>query len=119
MLSGYYSLEQGLMNQGRGRRGGPADPGRPRRQREARGGMTPDERDDLAQSISARLQRELAVLSRAVNLRLDRLDARIAAAEERLAGIQRDVVAVRRRVGAPAETGDPADRPRAAPRGNG
>ena len=119
MLKGYHSLEQGLMNQGRARRGGHPDHGRPRRQRDARGGMTPDERDALVQGISARLQRELAVLSRALSLRLDRLDARVAAAEERLAGIQRDVVAVRRSVGAPAETGDPAERPRAAPRGNG
>ena len=119
MFGGYYSLEQELMNQGRARRGGRQDPDRPRRQRDARGGMTPDERDDLVQSVSARLQRELAVLSRALNSRLDRLDARLAAAEERLAGIQRDVAAVRRRVGAPAGTGDPADRPRAAPRGNG
>ena len=119
MLSSYYSLEQGLMNQGRVRRGGHPDPSRPRRQRDARGGMTPDERDDLAQSVSARLQRELVGLSRALNLRLDRLDARIAAAEARLAAIQRDVVAVRRSVGAPAGTRDPADRPRAAPRSKG
>ena len=107
------------MHQGRVRRGGRPDPGRPRRQRDARGGMTPDERDDLVQSVGARLQRELAVLSRALISRLDRLDARVAAAEERLAGIQRDVVAVRRSVGAPAGTGDPADRTRAAPRRTG
>ncbi len=119
MLSDYHSLQQGAMNQGRVRRGGRPDPGRPYRQRDARGGMTPDERDDLAQSVSARLQRELAVLSRALSSRLDRLDARLAAAEERLAGIQRDVVAVRRSVGAPAGTGDPADHQPAAPRRNG
>ena len=119
MLSGYHSLEWGLMNQGRARRGGHADPGHPRRQRDARGGMTPDERDALVQGVGALVQRELAVLSRALSLRLDRLDTRIAAAEERLAGIQRDVVAVRRCVGAPAETGDPAGSSRPAPRGNG
>ncbi len=119
MLSGYYSLEQGPMNQVRLRRGGRPDPGRSHRQRDARGGMTPDERDDLARSVSAPLQRELAILSRALSSRLDRLDARVAAAEARLAGIQRDVVAVRRSVGAPAGTGDPADHQPAAPRRNG
>ena len=41
------------MNQGRVRRGGRPDPGGPRRQRDARGGMTPDERDDLVQSVGA------------------------------------------------------------------
>ena len=84
MLSGYHSLEQGLMNQGRARRGGHPDHGRPRRQRDARGGMTPDERDALVQGISARLQPELAVLSRALSLRLGRLNARIAELETRL-----------------------------------
>ena len=74
--------------------------------------MTPEERDDLVQGVGARLQRELAALSQVLNTRFDRLEARIAAAEEQLAGAAREVAAIGQAVGAPAAKGHPAGRPR-------
>ena len=106
------------MSQGRVRRGGHQDRGHPRRQRDARDRMTSDELDQLVQGVGVRLQRELAALSQALNTRFDRLEGRLAAAEERLVGVERGVAAIGRAVGADAGTGDPADRSRAARGGN-
>ena len=113
-------FERGPMNQGRARRGGQPDPGHPRRQREVRGRMTPDERDELVSSVGARLERELAALSQTLNTRLDRLDGRVAAAERLLAGVAREVAAIRRAVGVPTVPGrPPGGRPGAAQGGSG